>query len=101
MTIRAVTFDFWGTLYHNDQSNWSRRAQYLRGSLAAVGRDADTIGAIVGSLAGAYSGEEAIPPEWRSRVGVSTGRCIGYVAGQSIADVADQLALVAWEATKE
>jgi len=62
-----------------------------------LGRDADTIGAIVGSLVGAYAGEDAIPATWRARVGVSTGRCIGFVAGQSIANVADQLATLTKE----
>jgi ADP-ribosylglycohydrolase len=57
-----------------------------------LGRDADTIGAIVGSLAGAYGGEDAIPATWRARVQVSTGKCIGFMAGRAITDMADQLA---------
>lgn len=61
------------------------------------GRDADTIGAIVGSLAGAYGGEDALPAAWRERVHESTGACIGYVAGQPIAGFADRLAQRAWE----
>ncbi len=56
-----------------------------------LGRDADTIGAIVGSLAGAYGGEDAIPPAWRARVQASTGKCIGFIAGRAITDIADQL----------
>lgn len=59
------------------------------------GRDADTIGAIVGSLAGAYAGEDAIPPRWKARVHTSTGACIGYVKGQVITDIGDQLAAIA------
>jgi ADP-ribosylglycohydrolase len=62
-----------------------------------MGRDADTIGAIVGSLAGAYQGLSAIPEEWQSRVQASKGYCIGYVAGKSILDIADGLARQAWE----
>ena len=61
------------------------------------GRDADTIGAIVGSMAGAYAGEDAIPAAWRARVQMSTGACIGFVAGQAITDIADALAQQAWE----
>lgn len=57
----------------------------------SLGRDADTIGAIVGSLAGAYAGRDAIPDAWASRVQVSTGKCIGFVAGQAIETVAEQL----------
>jgi ADP-ribosylglycohydrolase len=62
-----------------------------------MGRDADTIGAIVGSLAGAYSGENAIPAAWRDRVQASTGKCIGFIAGKRITEIADALAERAWE----
>ena len=62
-----------------------------------LGRDADTIGAIVGSLAGAYGGAGAIPTAWRARVRESIGYCIGYVAGQYIGDIADRLAEAAWK----
>jgi ADP-ribosylglycohydrolase len=64
----------------------------------SMGRDADTIGAIVGSLAGAYAGEDAIPDTWRERVQVSTGACIGFIAGRKIVEMADTLAEKAWEA---
>ncbi|MEA3334293.1 MAG: ADP-ribosylglycohydrolase family protein [Chloroflexota bacterium] len=60
-----------------------------------LGRDADTIGAIVGSLAGAYGGIDAIPAPWQARVQESTGYCIGYVAGRDIGDIADELAQAA------
>ncbi|MEZ4614577.1 MAG: ADP-ribosylglycohydrolase family protein [Caldilineaceae bacterium] len=40
----------------------------------SLGRDADTIGAIVGSLAGAYNGRAAIPDAWAARAQVSTGK---------------------------
>jgi ADP-ribosylglycohydrolase len=62
-----------------------------------LGRDADTIGAIVGSLAGAYSGDDAIPDRWKRRVQASKGACIGFVAGRNIADMGNQLAEAAWE----
>lgn len=57
----------------------------------SLGRDADTIGAIVGSLAGAYNGVDAIPSEWAQRVQVAPGKCIGAVAGTDIAAVAERL----------
>jgi ADP-ribosylglycohydrolase len=57
-----------------------------------LGRDADTIGAIVGSLAGAYGGADAIPDAWKAHVQASTGRCIGFIAGRQITGIADQLA---------
>jgi ADP-ribosylglycohydrolase len=62
-----------------------------------LGRDADTIGAIVGSLAGAYGGEEAIPLPWRERVRASKGKCIRFVAGERIDSIADRLAEQVWK----
>ncbi|MFN8420013.1 MAG: ADP-ribosylglycohydrolase family protein [Anaerolineae bacterium] len=56
-----------------------------------IGRDADTIAAIVGSLCGVYGGVDAIPEAWQRRVQASTGKCIGFVGGQVIAEVADRL----------
>jgi ADP-ribosylglycohydrolase len=56
-----------------------------------LGRDADTIGAIVGALAGAYGGRDAIPSEWLARAQVAPGKCIGFVAGMNIEQVAEQL----------
>jgi ADP-ribosylglycohydrolase len=45
-------------------------ADFRSGALKAVnlGDDADTTGAVFGQLAGAYYGEEAIPPEWREKI---------------------------------
>lgn len=57
----------------------------------SLGRDADTIGAIVGSLCGAHGGVDALPSEWIARARVSSGHCIGFVAGSDITDVAAQL----------
>jgi ADP-ribosyl-[dinitrogen reductase] hydrolase len=43
------------------------RQSRSRGALLAVnlGEDADTTGAVYGQIAGAYYGEEGIPPAWR------------------------------------
>ena len=57
----------------------------------SLGRDADTIGAIVGSLAGAYGGYDAIPAEWLGRAEVAPGKCIGAVAGTDINAMAARL----------
>jgi ADP-ribosylglycohydrolase len=62
-----------------------------------LGRDADTIAAIVGSLAGVYGGASAIPAPWRERIQASTGKCIGFVAGRAIREISDELAQRAWE----
>lgn len=56
----------------------------------SLGRDADTIGAIVGSLAGAYGGKKAIPMPGQ-HAQVSAGKCIGFVAGMEIENVAARL----------
>jgi ADP-ribosylglycohydrolase len=57
----------------------------------SLGRDADTIGAIVGSLSGAYGGRDVIPSEWLARAQVAPGKCIGFVAGMNIEQVAEKL----------
>lgn len=69
------------------------RGEFRRAVPAGVslGRDADTIGAIVGSLAGAYGGRDAIPAAWVQRVAVASGKCIGFVAGTVIESVAQRL----------
>jgi len=38
MPIRAITFDFWGTLYHNQESPSIRRSLCIQAALAASGR---------------------------------------------------------------
>jgi ADP-ribosylglycohydrolase len=55
------------------------------------GRDADTIGAIAGILAGAYLGAPSIPSKWRDRVHEASGVCLGAVAGVNIRTVAERL----------
>jgi len=62
----------------------------------SLGRDADTIGAIVGSLAGAYGGRRAIPHAWAERVQTVPGKCIGFLAGQRIETAAHGLADIAF-----
>jgi ADP-ribosylglycohydrolase len=57
-----------------------------------VGRDADTIAAIAGAVAGAIHGEEAISPEWIQRVSVSSGVCLKVVKGMDLISTADRLA---------
>jgi ADP-ribosylglycohydrolase len=58
----------------------------------SLGRDADTIGAIAGAVAGAGQGEQGIPRRWSSRIGPVTGKCLPVVAGRHVLDVADELA---------
>ncbi|MEV2269484.1 ADP-ribosylglycohydrolase family protein [Nonomuraea africana] len=58
----------------------------------SLGRDADTIGAIAGALAGAGRGEDGVPDRWAERIGPATGKCLPVVAGRHVLDVADELA---------
>ncbi|MBB3732685.1 ADP-ribosylglycohydrolase family protein [Nonomuraea dietziae] len=58
----------------------------------SLGRDADTIGAIAGAMAGAGRGEAGVPGRWAERIGPATGKCLPVVAGKHVLDVADELA---------
>ncbi|MGW0805879.1 ADP-ribosylglycohydrolase family protein [Nonomuraea sp. NPDC002799] len=58
----------------------------------SLGRDADTIGAIAGAIAGAHQGERGVPGRWAARIGPVTGKCLPVVAGRHVLDVADELA---------
>jgi ADP-ribosylglycohydrolase len=56
------------------------------------GRDSDTIGAVVGALAGASVGLGAIPDKWVERVRQPSGTCLQFTADLDIVDVARRLA---------
>lgn len=56
-----------------------------------IGRDADTIAAITGAVAGATDGFEAIPEQWSQRIVTAQGRCVRTVAGVSLVDLAEAL----------
>jgi ADP-ribosylglycohydrolase len=55
------------------------------------GRDADTIGAVVGSICGALHGLSAFPKDWVEKVRYPTGTCLEFTKGIDILDLADQL----------
>ena len=59
------------------------------------GRDADTIGAIVGAILGAKYGYGAIPPIWAEKPRYPTGTCLLFTKGIDIRAVADRLTDVA------
>jgi len=69
------------------------RGEFEATVLAAVnlGRDADTIAAIVGAILGAKLGYDALPPAWRSAAGEVTGRCLPCVRGLNLIEVAAEL----------
>ena len=56
------------------------------------GRDADTIGAVIGALAGARHGVRAIPAEWVERARQPAGVCLRFAGEEDIVVLAEQLA---------
>lgn len=56
------------------------------------GRDADTISAIVGALAGAIHGIHSIPEDWIKKVRRPAGVCLKFAARCDILEMASQLA---------
>lgn len=56
-----------------------------------IGRDADTIAAMAGAMAGALNGIDNIPVEWKDRLGPLRGSCIAAMAGVDLWDLADQI----------
>jgi ADP-ribosylglycohydrolase len=69
------------------------RGDYVDAVLAGVnvGRDADTIAAMAGGMAGALRGAEAVPQRWRDRINRVRGDCIKAVAGTDLAELARAL----------
>jgi ADP-ribosylglycohydrolase len=73
------------------------RGDYV-GSVATginVGRDADTIAAMAGALAGGLNGLPAIPLSWAASVRTVRGRCLAVTRDADLADLAEQLVLAA------
>lgn len=56
------------------------------------GRDADTIGAIVGAVLGARYGASSIPSAWIEKTRRPTGTCLAFTNGLDIFDTAKRLA---------
>lgn len=73
------------TLSHDD----FRAGVTLAGNF---GRDADTIGAICGSILGAKYGLSAVPARWAQKTRYPSGTCLPMAKGIDLFDVADQLA---------
>ncbi len=61
---------------------------------ANFGRDADTIGAVLGALCGARHGIGIIPEQWRERVRRPSGVCLKFAKDEDIFDIADELAVI-------
>ncbi|MGN6325704.1 ADP-ribosylglycohydrolase family protein [Pseudolysinimonas sp.] len=69
------------------------RGRFADSTLFAVnlGRDADTIAAMAGCIAGAIDGVDAIPQDWLDGLRPVEGSCIRSMAGIHPLDTADQL----------
>jgi ADP-ribosylglycohydrolase len=55
------------------------------------GRDADTIGAIVGTILGAKYGSSQIPERWIEKTRYPSGTCLAFTNGLDIKEVAQKL----------
>ena len=66
-----------------------RRAMFWGGNF---GRDADTIGAVLGAITGARHGVSVIPDDWISKVKNAAGVCLRFAAKEDIPTLARQLA---------
>lgn len=56
-----------------------------------LGRDADTVAAIVGAVLGAQQGMQVVPEEWRKAIGPARGICLPSVSGLVLPEVAASL----------
>lgn len=70
---------------------------YARTLLFAVnlGRDADTIAAMAGAVAGAIAGYESIPSNWKGAVTTVGGTCLEFAKGLNPYEMAESLLKVA------
>jgi len=72
------------------------RGDYIDSVLGGVniGRDADTIAAMAGAMAGALHGASAVPEQWRQQINTIRGHCIRATAGTDLRQLADQFSAV-------
>ena len=59
-----------------------------------IGRDSDTIAAIVGAILGALHGIDAIRPDWVQRVNIVNGTCIKEIKNINFLEIAAQLTAI-------
>ena len=103
-------FDVWMQL-HDDlrTSTWATTAEAIPSACAGLkavnkdfrtgvvvagnfGRDADTIGAVAGTVLGAKYGAKAMPAAWIDKTRFPTGTCLNFTKGIDIKDYAEKLA---------
>ena len=66
-----------------------RRGMFWGGNF---GRDADTIGAVIGALSGAKQGAAVIPESWIETIRRPSGVCLKFTAQEDIPTLAEKLA---------
>jgi ADP-ribosylglycohydrolase len=59
-----------------------------------IGRDSDTIAAIVGGILGALHGIDIIRPDWVQRVNIVNGTCIKDIKNINMLEIASQLSAI-------
>ena len=70
------------------------KGSFERGIILAAnfGRDADTVGAVLGAIRGAQLGASKIPEAWIERTGYPSGTCLQFTKGLTIRGLAKDLA---------
>jgi ADP-ribosylglycohydrolase len=58
---------------------------------AMVAKQSDSMPAMVGAVAGAVHGADALPHRWRDKVDEIRGHCLPHLAGTSLTAIADDL----------
>lgn len=69
------------------------KTDYAEGMFWAAnfGRDADTIAAVVGAIAGARHGLSVIPPHWVAATRKPAGTCLAFAANEDVVQVGAEL----------
>lgn len=108
-SVDGHIFDVWMQL-HDDlrTSTWATTAEAIPSAFACLkavnkdfrtgvvvagnfGRDADTIGAVAGTILGAKYGAKAMPAAWIDKTRFPTGTCLTFTKGIDIRDYAEKL----------
>lgn len=105
-------FDAWMTLHDELRtSSWATTAEAIPSAFVCLkavhkdfrtgvvvagnfGRDADTIGAVAGTILGAKYGAKGIPAAWIDKTRFPTGTCLQFSNGVDIRDYAEKLSQI-------
>lgn len=109
-SVDGKIFEVWMKL-HDDlrTSSWATTAEAIPSAFACLkavhedfrsgvivagnfGRDADTIGAVAGTILGAKYGAHAMPQPWMEKTRFPSGTCLTFTQGIDIKDYAEKLA---------